>query len=475
MEEYALEMEGSVSLRVKKGTVHAVLTENSMEAERLTALLTGLIPLRGGKIRLNGNEAVFHSPHDALAQGVGAVYRRGGMAEGMTLLDHVRLASGMPAGRKRARAAAEAMAEKYGLKTEWDIPAEEMLSGDRFRGELLRLILEEPDILILEEPASRLTVLEMEETEKLLRRLTLEGKTVLIMTSGPETAALADERTVPGDTREWGKALPPLDRREIAVGSVTLEVRNLTVDGPRRGQRELRAISFEARTGEITAVTGMPGSGQKPLAAALTGMTPLALGRIRLNGQDITGTSVGERTRLGIGFAPGMDFNFGFSRGKSAAENMALRRYRDPLFQENGFQRRREMRRYADILVDWEEFPDARDLDDLTPAEKQRCAFSREMEKNPDLLIALNPGEGMNRREAREIHNRLMTLRNSRRAVLMINEDPREAFEAADRILVLRQGELVGEFEREFTTLQELGLYMTGDRWKSREETFDEE
>ena len=461
-----------VSLRIKKGVVHAALTDREEASETLTRMLTGLLPLRRGELTVNGEPVVFRSPRDALALGIGAVYRRGGLASEMTLLDQLRLTPGVPAGKKQALAMAEKLATTYGLQTEWEIPAAEMAEGDRFRGELLRLLLEDAELLIVEEPAARLTSLEMEALGNLLRRLAQEGKTVLLITCREDTAALAQETTVLGVRED---ALPPLNQMPIAPGSVVLEARNITVAGKKRGRDELRAVSLEARAGEITAVVGMPGSGQQALAAALTGLTPLMQGRIRLNSKEITATTARERMQVGMAFAPGPEMHFGFLPGAGAAENMTLRRYRDAAFREMGFLRKGEMRRHADALVDWEEFPEARSWADLTPAQLQRCVLARELERNPDILIVLNPTAGMTWREARDIHNRLMAHRNSRRAVLLITEDPREAFEMADRMVVLRQGETVGEFEPDQTSLQELGLYMTGERWKGREEPFDEE
>ena len=220
---------------------------------------------------------------------------------------------------------------------------------------------------------------------------------------------------------------------------------------------------------------GMPGSGIPYLAEAIAGIRPLTHGRIRLNGKEITALSPRERMRQGMAFAPGGAMDFGFLPGASPAESMALRRYGEARFQELGFLKKGEMGRFADALVDWSEYPDAQDMDDLSPAQRQICALRRDMSQNPEILVALNPTAGMNAREAREIHQMLMSFRNSRRAVLILTEDIPEAYEIGDRIVVLRQGETVGEFEPGLTTLREIGLYMTGERFQGREEPFDEE
>lgn len=461
--------EGGVSLRIKRGEIHAVLMDSADETASLTEILTGQRVTAKGEIRLDGNPVRISSPRDALTQGVGAVYRRDGLAEGLTLLDHYRLVSGAAGSKKRARSAAEALAGKYGLKTEWDIPVRELSSGERFRGELVLALAEEIDILVLEEPGDRLSPLEMENLLPLLRRLTQEGKTVLLITRRPACAQMADARTDLTSGRE-GNALEKLP---IAPGSVTLEARNLTLIQKDREEPVLRAVSLEARAGETTAVLGLPGSGLEELALALAGMEENAQGRVRLNGKDISALSARERMKAGIAFAPGRDGGYGLSQKASLPENMILRRYRDAAFMESGFLRKGEMRRYAEELLEKQDaFPSD---DEMTPAEKQRVALAREMDAHPEALIALKPTEGMNRKDARDIQNRLLAVRNGRRSLIVLTEDIEEAMAMGDRILVLCRGEIAGEFEPGLTSARELGLYMTGDRQQGREEPFDDE
>ena len=461
--------EGGVSLRIKRGEIHAVLMDSADETASLTEILTGQRVTAKGEIRLDGNPVRISSPRDALTQGVGAVYRRDGLAEGLTLLDHYRLVSGAAGSKKRARSAAEALAGKYGLKTEWDIPVRELSSGERFRGELVLALAEEIDILVLEEPGDRLSPLEMENLLPLLRRLTQEGKTVLLITRRPACAQMADARTDLTSGREENA----LEKLPIAPGSVTLEARNLTLIQKDRDEPVLRAVSLEARAGETTAVLGQPGSGLEELALALAGMEENAQGRVRLNGKDISALSARERMKAGIAFAPGRDGGYGLSQKASLPENMILRRYRDAAFMESGFLRKGEMRRYAEELLEKQDaFPSD---DEMTPAEKQRVALAREMDDHPEAMIALKPTEGLNRKDARDIQNRLLAVRNGRRSLIVLTEDIEEAMAMGDRILVLCRGEIAGEFEPGLTSARELGLYMTGDRQQGREEPFDDE
>ncbi len=470
--------EGGVSLRVKRGEIHAVLTGSADETAALTEILTGQRRHAQGEFRVDGNPVRIASPKDALALGISAVYRRDGLADGLTLLEHYRLAAGVPGGKKKARIMAEAEAEKYGLKTEWSLPAAELSDVERFRGEMLRALAEESDILILEEPADRLPPLEMENLLPLLRRWTKENKSAVLITRRPETARMADACTsLTGDRETEEAQLPPLVKKQIAAGSVILEIRNLTLEKQGREEPVLRGVSLEARAGEITAVLGLPGSGLEALASALAGIEK-ASGRIRLNGKEITALSAPERMRAGISFSPGPDLGYGLTERASLPENAALRRYKDAAFRESGFLRRNEMRLYADQLLEKHSaFPaeEAWTVSDMTRAEKQRVSLAREADWGPEVLIALKPTAGMSIADARDIRNRLLTVRNGRRAVLLLTEDLREAMTVGDRIVVLSQGTVTGEFEPQMTTERELGLYMAGNRQQNREEPFDDE
>lgn len=478
MERYALEVSmDKASLRVKKGEIHAALAEKQL-IHGLARLLGGLAPKQRYDVLIEGESMALSSPRSALDMGIAVIFCHSGMAEDMTVLDQLRLLPGMPRQKKKARQAIEEAARGAGLPVDLDARGADLTVGERYLAQLLRALLENKEFLILEQPDWALTPLEMENLLPLLRRNQQEGKSVLLLTSRPETARLADACTEL-TPKEQLLFMPPADPKEMAVGSVTLEARDLTYTEERRGRRVLRGASLEARAGEITAVVGVPGSGQEELAAALAGMLPLARGRVRLKGKEITSTSVRDRLRLGLGFAPGPKMNYGFSALSQAAENVCLRFLRDAAYRESGFLKHGEMRRFADDMLDsMNAYPAngaAAPADSLTAEEKQRCVLAREMERNPDALIALDPTLGLSKEAARDIWDRLIAFRNTRRAVLLITEDIREALALGGRILVLCRGEIVGEFEAGLIHERELSLYMTGERRQGREEQFDEE
>ncbi len=467
MTAYALEIkhipsgtEGDGLLRVREGEFHAVLADPRLCAQ-LSDALGGFSRAGEVEIDLQGRAAALRSPKAALKKGVSVVSPESALARGLNLTDHIRLLPGMLGGKRRAQKKAEALCEAYGFTADLTAPSEALSAEDRYRGEVLLSLLRGSCILVLREPEAALTLLEMEELAAGLRQACKNGKTVLLLTRRKGIAALADKTSllspVVDDT--------PPERLDITVGSVVLEARNLTGGG-------LQDISFEARAGEILAIVGIPGSGQEALKDALTGALPLSGGRLRLNGRDITGYSIQERIRAGIACVPGPDMDFGFPLERvTAAESMALHRYREPAFQESGFLRKGEMRRYAGEVLNWLNIQRG---EEAFPENRQRCALTRESDGNIHALLMVSPTAGMEEAAARDIWERLITVRNERRAVVLITADSREALLAGDRVLTLCRGEITGEFDPTLTTEKELGLYMTGRR-QGGEERFDEE
>lgn len=467
MTDYALEIEhvpvqGKEDglLKVRAGEFRAALAEPSLCA-RLSAELGGFSCAGEAECTLYGQPFFPRSPRAALKKGVAVVTPEGALAGDLSLTDHIRLLPGMLCGKKKARQKAEALCEACGFSVDLTEPAGHLSAGDRYRGEILLALLRDCRILTLCQPEGALTPLELEALAAGLRQACQMGKTVLMLTCRKSAAALADA---------WDALSPeaddtPPDRLDIAVGSVVLEARNLTGGG-------LRDVSFEARAGEILAIAGLPGSGKQALLDALTGALPLSGGRLRLNGREINDYSVRERVRAGIACVPGTDEKWGLPlENVSVGESMALRRYREPAFQESGFLRKGEMGRYAGDALSW---LNVRRGEEETAENRRRCALTRETDGNIHVLAALNLTAGLSENAARDIWNRLIILRDERRAVVLLTADAREALLAGDRVLTLYQGEITGAFDPAVTTEKELGLYMTGRR-QGGEERFDEE
>ena len=467
MTDYALEIEhiptvgnGEGLLKVRTGEFRAALAEPSLCA-LLSAELGGFSCTGEAEYTLHGQPYFPRSPRAALKKGVAVVTQEGALAGDLSLTEHIRLLPGMLCGKKKAREKAEALCAAYGFSADWTAPAGALSAGDRYRGEILLALLRNSEILVLCQPEAALTLLELEQLSAGLRKACQQGKTVLLLTCRTGAAALADAYDAlspePDDT--------PPGRLDIAVGRVVLEARNLTGNG-------LKDVSFEARTGEILAIAGLPGSGKQALLDILTGTLTPKEGRLRLNGREINDYSVRERVRAGVACVPGTDRDCGFPlESVSVRESMALRRYREPAYQESGFLRKGEMGRYAGDVLTWLNIQPG---EETSAENRRRCALTRETDGNFHALAVLDPTKGLGEAAARDIWNRLITLRDERRAVVLLTSDAREALLAGDRVLTLYRGEITGAFDPAVTTEKELGLYMTGRR-QGGEERFDEE
>lgn len=427
----------------------------------LSDALTGNADPGDMEIFLHGEAVFLSSPRAALKMGVAVVSPDSALAPGLSLLDHARLLPGIGRSKRKARKELEALCAEMGWEADLRAPAHALSPGERYRGEALLALLRGCSVLALREMEAALTPLEAEALAGVLRRECKAGKTVLLLTGRQGIAALADRVAALSPAAE---DTPP-ERLELHVGSVALEVRGLKGHG-------LRDVSFEARAGEILAVAGVPGSGQQALGDALAGALPLKAGRLRLNGRDITGYSAIQRVRAGLGCVPGPEGNFGFPLDRlTLGESMTLRRCREPMYSESGILRRGEMNRYAEETLDW---LDIQPGEEDAPENRLRCALARETAGNLQALAVVNPTKGLEEAAARDIWERLLAVRDERKAVVLITSDPREALLVGDRVLTLCGGEITGAFDPALTTEKELGLFMTGRR-QGGEERFDEE
>ncbi len=418
------------------------------------------------------------------------------LSEDLTIIQHMRLCPGGVGTGKKAQAAADKICEEYGFSACLDFPCGQIPAGDRLRGELVLELMREPQVLLFQEPTFRLTPLECLEMSKIWRQMAKKGQTVVVFTRSLEIAMLADRCSVmrkgnckePVDPLECGKQKleemmhggpKPADpiKSDIAVGGVVLEVRDLTVEGD-QGET-VRRVSFEARFSEITVICGLEGSGLEDLAFALAGMKPMKEGRIRIKGTNITKTGIRERLRSGIAFTPGAALDYGLSRAHTLAGNMVIRPNHDSELQDGGILRFGQIKRKAETVL--EKMNNGlintlfADTDELEPVDRQQAALAREIGRNPDVLIALHPTQGMNALETRHIWNQLLGVRKARQAVLLLTNDLDEAMSMADRLLIMHQGAIVGEFDPHLTSAQEVGLYLSGGRRQDGEEQFDDE
>ncbi|MEA4970502.1 MAG: ABC transporter ATP-binding protein [Candidatus Pelethousia sp.] len=502
MNEYVIEMlnitkefpgikaNDDITLQLKQGEVHALLGENGAGKSTLMSVLFGLYQPEAGIIKKNGQVVHIKDPNDANALNIGMVHQHFKLVEVFTVLDNIILGvepNKMGFLQKReARQKVLALSERYGLKVDPDALIEDISVGMQQRVEILKMLYRDNDILIFDEPTAVLTPQEIDELMAIMRSFTKEGKSILFITHKlNEIMAVADRCTV----LRKGKCIGTVDindttkeelsrmmvGREVSfaveksamtAGEPILEVSNLTVPSKLHKNNAVKDVSLCVRRGEIVCLAGIEGNGQSEFVSALTGLEKMSAGRITLCGQDITATPIRERSKLGMSHIPEDRHKYGLILDYSLEENLVLQRYWQPAFQHNGFLRKGEVRKYADHLIEQYDIRSGQgavtSARSMSGGNQQKAIIAREIDKGPELLVAVQPTRGLDVGAIEYIHKQLVAQRDAGKAVLLISLELDEVMNVSDRILVMYEGEIVGEFDPKTTTVDELGLYMAG-------------
>ncbi|MBP7402214.1 MAG: ABC transporter ATP-binding protein [Clostridia bacterium] len=479
-----------ITLQLKKGEIHALLGENGAGKSTLMSVLFGMYQPDSGSIRMNGREVRIHNPNDASALGIGMVHQHFKLVHNFTVLENITL--GNETVRRGflhvedARAKVLALSEKYGLMVDPDALVSDITVGMQQRVEILKMLYRDNEVLIFDEPTAVLTPQEIDELMQIMRDLAAEGKTIVFITHKlNEIKAVADRCTVlrkgrqvctvdvAGATREqlseWmvgRKVMLEVQKDPRQPGEAVLEVRDLVVRSRQTGKNRVDHVSFTVRAGEIVCIAGIDGNGQSELVYTLCGLTPADSGTIRLRGRDITRSTVRARGRQGMSHIPEDRQRYGLILDYSLAENLVLQSYFTPRFQRRGFLRFREIDRYAEKLI--ADYDIRSGQGGRTPARsmsggnQQKAIIAREIDRDPDLLLAVQPTRGLDVGAIETISNYLVRQRDTGKAVLLISLELEEVMNLSDRILVLHDGAIVADVRPRETTMQDLGLYMSG-------------
>ncbi len=508
MSEYIIEMlhitkefpgikaNDDVTLQLRKGEIHALLGENGAGKSTLMSVLFGLYQPDGGIIKKDGKEVKISSPNDANALHIGMVHQHFKLVDVFTVLDNIILgAESVKHGllqKKEARKKVMELSEKYGLRVEPDALIEDISVGMQQRVEILKMLYRDNDILIFDEPTAVLTPQEIDELMEIMRSFAKEGKSILFITHKlNEIMAVSDRCTVlrkgkyvgtvnisETNKEELSRMMVgrnvsfQVDKKDITPGSVVLEVRDVTVPSKRHKKDAVKNVSFEVRAGEIVCLAGIEGNGQTEFVSALAGLEPMSHGRIRLNGRDITHDSIRQRAKDGMSHIPEDRHKHGLVLDYTLEENLVLQRYWEPRFQEAGFIKKGEVRRYAEKLIDQYDVRSGQGpvtvVRSMSGGNQQKAIIAREIDRNTDLLVAVQPTRGLDVGAIEYIHKQIVSVRDNHKAVLLVSLELDEVMNLSDRILVMYEGEIVGEFDPKHTTVQELGLYMAGAQRQER-------
>ena len=481
----------NITLQLKKGEIHALLGENGAGKSTLMSVLFGLYQAEEGIIKKDGQVVQIKDPNDANALGIGMVHQHFKLVECFTVLDNI-IMGVEPTKRgllqkKEAREKVLALSKKYGLHVDPDALIEDITVGMQQRTEILKMLYRENEILIFDEPTAVLTPQEITELMQIMRNLAAEGKSILFISHKlAEIMAVADRCSVlrkgkyigtvetANTTMEELSAMMVgrnvnfhVEKKEAEVGEVVLEIENMTVASKVHKNNAVKNVSLKVRRGEIVCIAGIDGNGQTEFVHGLTGLEPLLGGRITMCGEDITKASIRRRNMLGMSHIPEDRHKHGLVLDYTLEDNLVLERYFEPEFTDKaGFLRRDNIRTYAERII--EEYDVRSGQGPITIARsmsggnQQKAIVGREIDKNPELLVAVQPTRGLDVGAIEYIHKQLVAQRDAGKAVLLVSLELDEVMDVPDRILVMYEGEIVGELDPKKTTEEELGLYMAG-------------
>ena len=503
-EEYVIEMKGitkvypngtaanqDVDFSVRKGEIHALMGENGAGKSTLMKMLFGLEQPTSGEIRVNGEKVNLTSPTVAISKGIGMVHQHFMLVPSLTVAENMVLGmvpkkSGLFIDAKKAVEITKEYSEKFNLHVDPDAKVMDIPVGMKQKVEILKALVRGARILILDEPTAVLTAQETEELFKELINLKKQGYTIIFISHKlNEIMAVSDRCTV----LRKGKYIGTVETKNTNMeelsammvghevnfhvakkpaepGEVVLEVDKMTVASKIHKNNAVKNVSLKVRRGEIVCIAGIDGNGQTEFVYGLTGLEPTVSGRITLCGKDITRASL-RRRNAAMSPIPEDRHKHGLVLDYTLEDNLVLQRYFEPEFTDKaGFLRRDNIRKYALRLI--EEYDIRSGQGPVTPARsmsggnQQKAIVAREIDKNPELLVAVQPTRGLDVGAIENVHKELVAQRDAGKAVLLVSLELDEVMDVSDRILVMYEGEIVGELDPKTTTQEELGLYMAG-------------
>lgn len=478
----------NIHLTVKQGEIHALLGENGAGKSTLMNILFGLYQPDEGEILIKEKPVTITGPTMANKLGIGMVHQHFMLVPPFTVTENIILGDerskrGMIDYKKAERHIQE-LSDRYGLRVDPKAKISEISVGMQQRVEILKTLYRGADTLIFDEPTAVLTPQEIDELIEIMRNLVKEGKTILFITHKLKEIMAACHRVT---VIRRGKVIKTLnvsetdekqlaalmvgrevsftvDKKDATPGEPVLTVKDLVVEGS-RGVEALRGLDLEVRAGEIVGLAGVDGNGQTELIEAITGLRPVKSGTIQLKNRDITHFKPRKVTEAGVGHIPEDRHKRGLVLDFTVSENMVLQTYYRPPYSKGWAIQFAEVDKYAKRLI--QEF-DVRTPDEHTPVRalsggnQQKAIIAREVDRDPDLLIAAQPTRGLDVGAIEFIHRRLVEQRDKGKAVLLVSLELDEIMKLSDRVAVINGGRIVGWVDPQKATEEELGCLMAG-------------
>ncbi len=504
MENYAIEMlnitktfygkaaNDNISLQLRKGEIHALLGENGAGKSTLMSVLFGLYKPDSGIIKKDGEVIQINGPKDATKHRIGMVHQHFKLVDVFTVFENIILGSETTKfgfiQKKEAKEKIKKLSVEYGLNVDLDKVIENTTVGMQQRVEILKMLYRDNDILIFDEPTAVLTPQEIDELLKIMKNLANSGKSILFITHKiNEILAVADRCSVLRKGKYIGtvnvtettkseltemmvgrKVEFVVDKAECKPQEVVLSVKNLVVQGSKKNKNAVNNVSFNVRKGEIVCIAGIDGNGQSELVYSITGLEKVKYGSIWFKGKDITYSNVKRRNHMGLGHIPEDRHKYGLVLDFTLENNFVLKKYNEERFQKFKFIKSDEVRKYSEKLIEKFDVRSPQGSTDvcrtMSGGNQQKAIIAREIDLNPDLLIAVQPTRGLDVGAIEFIHKEIVAQRDLGKAVLLVSLELDEVMNLSDRILVMHEGEIVGELNPKTTTINELGLYMAGTK-----------
>ncbi|MGK7378386.1 ABC transporter ATP-binding protein [Planococcus sp. 1R117A] len=485
----------NITLQLKKGEIHALLGENGAGKSTLMNVLFGLYQPDGGEIRVRGKKVDITDPNVANDLGIGMVHQHFMLVENFSVTENIILGSeptkfGITNKKDAARRVQE-VSEQYGLNVDPHAIIEDISVGMQQRVEILKTLYRGAEILIFDEPTASLTPQEIVELIQIMKRLIAEGKSIILITHKlKEIMDVSDRVTVIRKGKGVGTVITaetnPAELASLMVGrqvefktvkkaatpkDVILDIKDLVVEDY-RGVDKVKNLSLSVRQGEIVGIAGIDGNGQTELIEAITGLRKVKNGIISIHGKNITNLKPRKVTEAGVGHIPQDRHKHGLVLDFPIGHNISLQTYYGSPISKSGIidydkidQKAKDIIEAYDVRTQGPHEP-ARAL---SGGNQQKAIIGREVDRNPELLIAALPTRGLDVGAIEFIHSRLIEQRDNGKAVLLISFELDEVMNVSDRIAVIHDGEIVDIVTPEETTEQELGLLMAGHHVRSKD------
>lgn len=480
----------NVDLTLRKGEVLALLGENGAGKSTLMSILFGLYAPDSGSIKVRGKEVDIKNPNDATDLGIGMVHQHFKLVDTFTVLDNIILGvEDTHLGtltKKQARKKIEELSQKYKFNIDIDAKIQDISVGMQQRVEILKMLYRDNDILIFDEPTAVLTPQEINELMKIMEKLVEEGKSIIFISHKlNEIKQISDRVTI----LRKGAVIDTVDAKETSVdklselmvgrkvdlsfdiepktpGDIVLKVRDLNYAPKNATTKELKNINFDLREGEILGIAGIDGNGQSELVYALSGLLPDYTGTIIMNGQDISKSPIRKRNTSGLSHIPEDRQKHGLVLDYTLEENLALQTYFEDTLQNKGFINFKNRSKYGEELIQSYDIRSGEGnktmVRSMSGGNQQKAIVAREMQRDHNILIAVQPTRGLDVGAIEYIHKQILKERDNNKAVIMVSFELSEVLGLSDRVLVMYEGEMVGMVNPKEITEQELGLYMSG-------------